>query len=371
MTGIFKIPLYGVNRQYANLREEILDVTDNVYSSGNVLDGNYTKLFESKIAQKANRPYGVSVNSGTQALILALLSLDKLAYLIGRKKVLIPIVSFAATRNAVELAGYLPTACDVDPITGLINIDKINVDINEVAAVMYVNLLGNIIDYDKLLVYTNFFTERYIPIIEDAAQSFGAFYKGNPSGNLGIISCLSFDPTKNLNNYGSGGMLLTGHKSIDHTARNLKDNGKQSNFYLAGTNSKMSESDCAQMLVKLKHFDTWQQRRRDIAEYYNNNISNPKITKIPTNNDVIHAYSKFVIHCTAPLINRRYLIDYLGYHRIEAKPTYVRTLAQFDQTLSDSRSDAESFLSTSVSLPIYPELTDTEVEYIVSTVNNI
>ena len=164
MTGIYKIPLYGVDRQYANLREEILDVTDKVYSSGKVLDGVYSAAFEESIIDRVDGLFGVTVNSGTQALIFSLLAIKP--ELEHRNKVLIPSISFIATRNSVEMAGLVPEYCDVDPITGLIDIDKIDVPIDEVAAIMYVNLLGNVIDYDKLIVYTKFFTDRNIPILE-------------------------------------------------------------------------------------------------------------------------------------------------------------------------------------------------------------
>ena len=371
MTGIYRIPLYGVDRQYANLREEILDVTDKVYSSGKVLDGDYSTEFEEAIIDRVDRIYGVTVNSGTQALIFSLLAIKP--ELGHRNKVLIPSISFIATRNSVEMAGLVPEYCDVDPITGLIDIDKIDVPIDEVAAIMYVNLLGNVIDYDKLIIYTKFFTDRNIPIIEDAAQSFGASYKGIASGNLGTISCLSFDPTKNLNNYGSGGMVLTDDSTVIIRVVNFKDNGKLSGAPTTGTNSKMSEADCAQMMVKLKHFDAWQERRTAIAKYFTDNI-HPYYTTIPTNDNVVHAHSKYVIHPDMQLSHRgsskhyaNLTIKKLANFGIASKITYPATISNLVGKISDG---AYKFINTGVSLPIYPELADSEVEDIVKCLND-
>jgi dTDP-4-amino-4,6-dideoxygalactose transaminase len=360
-----KIPFFGVDRQYANLREEILDVTDTVYTSGRVLDGNYTRTFEQAIAKLTERQYAIAVNSGTQALIFALRSIDFYS-LFKKNKVLIPAQSFVATVNAVIEAGMDPVFCDVDPVTGLIDLNKINVPPNELAAVMYVNLFGNIIDYDKLTTYQQFWNKYSVPVIEDAAQSFGAYYRGVPSGKLGDISVLSFDPTKNLNNYGSGGMILTDDADFAELCRGYRDNGKSHDHNVAGTNSKMSESDCAQMLVKLKHFDNWQRRRTQIAEYYTSELDG-YVDLIPVDHKVEHAWSKFVFHVDF----RRMLQDYLTQQDIETKIHYsspLHTLGISEAFNPGILLGAEDFSRTCLSLPIYPELTDLEVEWVVDAI---
>lgn len=358
-----KIPFFGVDRQYANIREELLDVTDIVYSSGQVLDGQYTKTFEQTIAKMTERKYAVSVNSCTQALIFALRAIDFYS-LFHRNKVLVPSQSFAATVNVVYEAGFEPVFCDVDPISGLINLDAIPVAPDEVAAVMYVNLFGNIVDYDKLETYVSFFNHQRIPVIEDAAQSFGAYYRGVPSGKLGDISCLSFDPTKNLNNYGSGGMLLTDDYEFAELCRNMRDNGKLSEHYTVGTNSKMSESDCAQMLVKLRHFNDWQQRRKNIAEYYMEELDGP-VQIIPVDYNVEHAWHKFVVHHPS----RSSLQLDLKAQGIETKIHYATPLHMLGVVGGyDVLVGAEEFSKTCLSLPIYPEMTDAEVEAVVDAI---
>lgn len=357
------IPFFGVDRQYKTIREEILDVTDQVYSSGQVLDGQYTRTFEQTIAKMTERKYAVAVNSCTQALVFALRSIDFYS-LFHKNKVLIPSQSFAATVNVVYEAGFEPVFCDVDPITGLIDLDSIPVEPDEIAAVMYVNLFGNIIDYDKLQTYITFFNNYRIPVIEDAAQSFGAYYRGVPSGKLGDISCLSFDPTKNFPNYGSGGMILTDDSELAELCINMRDNGKVSEHYTVGTNSKMSEVDCAQMLIKLRHFDDWQQRRKNIAEYYSEELAGP-VQMIPVDHNVEHAWHKFVIHYP----ERSRLFSDLHSMGIETKIHYVAPLHMMGVVGGhDVLPGAEQFSKTCLSLPIYPEMTDAEVEAVVDAV---
>lgn len=368
MSGTSRIPFFGISRQYSNLREEILAVTDSVYQSGQVLDGENTTLFEKTIAKMTERKHALAVNSGTQALIFALRSV----YDSPRNKVLIPSVSFVATVNSVLEAGFDPVFCDVDPVTGLVDLNKIPVHADELAAVMYVNLYGNIIDYDKLKAYRAVWDSHGVPVIEDAAQSFGAYYRGHPSGKLGDISILSFDPTKNLNNYGSGGMILTDNADIIDAVCDYYNNGKFNQHSVSGTNSKMSESDCAQMLVKLKYFNDWQQRRTQIAEYYTDQLSDVAgIATIPVEDHVEHSWHKYAIH-VRNRIQFQHQLDQLG---IETRVHYNRPLHlepvsyiySVDYNLG-ILNGAEDFCKTTVSLPIYPELMDAEVEHVVDSV---
>ena len=367
MSGTNKIPFFGVDRQYANIREEILEVTDQVYTSGRVLDGHNTYMFEKTIQKMTERKYACAVGSCTQALIFSLRAVDH-PHKQHRSKVLIPSQSFVASLNAVIESGFDPVFCDVDPITGLIDLNKIPVHYSEIAAIMYVNLFGNIIDYDKLTAYKQMWSDDGIPVIEDAAQSFGAYYRGVPSGKLGTVSCLSFDPTKNLNNYGSGGMILTDDPGIWEDVNDMRDNGKGNEHVNSGTNSKMSEADCAQMLVKLKYFNDWQLRRTEIADYYTSELDG-YVTIPSLDMNVEHAWSKYVIHHK----DRAGIATFLKEAGIETKINYPRPLhltnVAFGFEVNYSQlAGAEEFSRSCLSLPIYPELTDSEVEAVVDTI---
>ena len=369
MSGTKKIPFFGIDRQYQSIKEEILEVTDSVYSSGQTLDGPNTRLFEKTIARMTERKYAVSVNSGTQALIFALRILDDL--MMANRNVLIPAQSFIATLNSVVEAELTPSFVDVDPSTGLMNLSKIPLVSEDIGALMFVNLFGNILDQDSLISYLETWTNGgSFPIIEDAAQSFGAYYRGVPSGKFGDVSILSFDPTKNLNNYGSGGMILTDNIMIYESAMSLRDNGKFSDHIHSGTNSKISEADSAQMLVKLKHFDDWQKRRTDIASYYDDELS--EYVDIPERNPKVeHAWSKYVIHHPYRMLLR----DALDANGIETKlnyehPLHHNAMANYSLYSDMDLRGAEEFSKTCLSLPIYPELTDVEVETIVDCIKN-
>ena len=360
------IPFFGVKRQYANLRDELLEVIDAVYSTGQVLDGHYTKEFERQMAKRCHRRYAVAVNSGTQALIFAQQLLFQ-----EPTKILIPTVSFVATVNSVLLNGNEPVLCDVDD-QALMDLDSIDYAIKGagVGGIMYVNIFGNTVDYDRFRTIADFFNDD-LKVIEDAAQSFGASYKGIPSGSMGDISILSFDPTKNLNNYGSGGMVLCDTLDQVKTLMDLRDNGKTNGHDTPGTNSKMSESDCAQMLVKLKHFDRWQRRRTEIANYYNQELSDfvdtPKTTEGAT-----HAWHKYVIKSD----DRSELQNFLSMAGIETKIHYEKPLYDYPvgypyiNYASELYREASAFCSECLSLPIYPELSDSEVEQIVTAVKS-
>ena len=375
---MINIPFFGLQRQYLNHKEEILDAVNKVYSSGQVLDGEYVEKFEEQMAGRCHREFAVAVNSCTQGLILAQQALG-----IKNQQVIIPTVSFAATVNSVTMSDNIPVYCDVDQ-HGMMDLETLtyNPRDHQIDALMYVNLFGNVVDYDRMRVITEFFNNNELTVIEDAAQSFGAYYKGIPSGKLGHLSVLSFDPTKNLPNYGSGGMVLTDDWATFQTLRNLRDNGKEDGHVSHGTNSKMSESDCASMLVKLKHFDTWQRRRTEIAEFYTDNLKNHvRVTNVSA--EVEHAWHKFPIwfedthsnHGPVILPARHHIKTMLHSAGIDtrihyATPLYELAANPHSTFMTGSRQFPYGDLHarTELSLPIYPELTDLEVEYIVENV---
>ena len=376
MTG-YKIPFTGTKRQYKNLSSELLATADQVWSSGRHLDGQYTQMLEEAIAHRCNRKYAVAVNSGTQALIFALKALR----LPKESRVMIPSISFIATLNSVVEAGLNPYIVDTD-YNGLMDLTRLQQQFGAYGtkAIMPVNLYGLMADYDQIKVITEFFGgSNDVAVIEDAAQSFGAYYKGKPSGSFGDVSILSFDPMKNLNNAGSGGMLLTDDEELYHIFRDMRNNGKQLGHIFSGTNSKMSELDCATLLVKLHHFDDWQSRRTDIADYYRTELR-PYVRVLEHNEDVIPSWHKFPIFDEF----RQSIADHLSAEGIETKIHYDTLLADtplYNPSVSPYASgfeyvDYDSFYGeasrevslTTLSLPIYPELTDEEVEHVITSV---
>ena len=362
---MYDIPFMGIAKQYHNLRDEILDASDRAYCNGQVLDGPYTEMFERQMASRCMRQYAVAVNSGTQALVFAQLATARNK---GPEKIMIPGISFVATLNSVLMASNEPVYCDVDH-NALLDIESIDYALSgNIDTIMYVNLFGNVLDYDRLLNIAKFFSED-VKIIEDAAQSFGATYNGIPSGKLGDVSVLSFDPTKNLNSYGSGGMILTDDYDVYQFCLNLRDNGKITKHDFAGTNSKMSESDCAQMLVKLKYFDTWQRRRAEIADFYTEHLTDWVDVMLPKR-DVEHAWHKYVIRVGS----RSQMQGYLASKGVETKIHYETPLFEhpvgwdYIDYACDLMRGSSAHAQEALSLPIYPEMTDYEVEHIVDAI---
>lgn len=371
------IPFNGITRQYRNLEYELRHEIDIVMSSGDLLNGHKKNLFEDQIASRIGREYAICINSGTNALHYIF---DWLQSQQGTStkpiwhdnerwpihpRIAVPNFSFKATQNSIAERGQA-RFIDVDPQTGLMDFQSESFQC-KLDIIMYVNLFGNMINYEELITINKmFYDNKDSIIIEDAAQSFGAKFKGKPSGSFGDFSIFSFDPTKNFgSSTGGGGMILTdNHFAAGWFFSYLSNGITNQNTGMPAVNSNMSEINCAGMLIKLKYFDEWQRRRTEIAEYYNNNLHKSIITpRYTTTEFVEHAYSKYVI-----LSDKRDTIkDKLKQADIETKIHYEFNEAwtMINQETSSSRTLSKIVLS----LPIYPELTDTEVERIVYEVN--
>jgi len=367
------IPFNGVARQYKVIQHELLHEMDIVMSSGDLLNGHRKAIFEDKMADRLDREYAICVNSGTNALHYIFDYLDSrhqhdITPVYRNRTIAVPNYSFRTTQNSIANRGS-PRFVDVNEFSGLMDLQS-PVFSTKLDIIMYVNLFGNMINYEEFITITHMFSDnKDAVVIEDAAQSFGAKFKGRPSGSFGNFSILSFDPTKNFgSSSGGGGMILTDDHQAAGWFFNYLSNGVNNynvNVGVPAVNSSMSETDCAGMLLKLKYFDEWQKRRTEIADYYSDNLHNSIITPRHTVTEgVEHAYSKYVI-----LSDKRDTIaNSLKNERIETKIHYP-----VQQTMvhpADSKPKGASIMSNNVlSLPIYPELTDAEVERVVEEVN--
>ncbi len=368
------ISFNGVARQYNELRWELQHEIEVVMSSGDLLNGHKKAIFEDQIASRVGREYAICVNSGTNALHyifdwLANEAKTKIPF--GTQPTIaVPSYSFRSTANSIADRGTTKVI-DVHANTGLMNFqsEQFN-DLLDI--IMYVNLYGNMINYEELVtVNTLFYDNSTAIIIEDAAQSFGATFKGKHSGSFGNFSIFSFDPTKNFgSSTGGGGMILTDDHAAAGWFFNYLSNGINNynvNTGAPAVNSSMSEVDCACMLVKLKYFDKWQERRTAIAEYYNKNLHKSIMTPRHTTTDgVQHAYSKYVILAD----NRDFIKLSLKNAKIETKIHY-NIDDPWPPSATDYKGGASIMSRNVLSLPIYPELTDVEVERIVKEVNKV
>jgi len=352
-----KIAFTGLQKQYDQLRPEILDVTDRVLRSGQLMSGNYTAEFEAWLARRNGVRYAVTCHSGTHALeIIAEYYHTQQA--LTHPRVLIPTLTFAATANAFMRAGWEVHFIDTDAY-GCIDPGKIPVD-ETYEAVVLVGLYGASVKKYRELRHWQSWLMRSTFVIEDAAQHWLA----DGSLRIGDAAAVSFDPMKNLANYGNGGAVLTDNLNLADYARAWTMHGKPTN-QIVGSNSRMSEIDCATLLVKSQYIDQWQVRRQEIATYWRECFRDSSIRcLIDRTNDRGHAYHKLVID----IDNRKKIQKSLGIRGIETRVHYEHPLHEtgvFRQWPGPDMFAASSSLARRVlSLPLYPELTDLEVEYI-------
>jgi dTDP-4-amino-4,6-dideoxygalactose transaminase len=349
------IPFTGLKRQYSNLRQEILDATDAVLTSGKLMNGYYTKAFEVWLAEKNNTNHAVLCHSGTQALEILANYYRTHGNQPEPPTVLVPSMTFPASANAFVRAGWNIHLVDTDAY-GIIDMRTIPADLSY-QAILGVGLYGAALPNSL---------RRLAPIIiEDAAQH----WLSDDCHRAGESTAVSFDPMKNLNNYGNGGAIITNYYDVVEYARNWTDNGKASNHSEIGSNSRMSEVDCAQMMVKAKYLDRWQARRKEIAMQYIHAFRDTALRcLIDDTNIATHCFHKFVVDVD----HRDVVQSKLEQRGIETKVHYqhpLHELGAYQQYDGPSILSAASSLSRRcLSLPIYPELEDAEVEYVVSSV---
>jgi hypothetical protein len=352
MNGL-KIPFTGLKKQYNNLRTEILDATDEVLRSGQLMQGNYTAEFENWLAKKNHCKYAVTCHSGSQALEI-IAEFYRAQTSVNPPKAVVPAVTYVATANAFIRAGWDVYIADTDKY-GLLDKKKIPQDLS-VQATVLVGLYGAAVNADRFWA-----TDL---IIEDGAQH----WLSNNCNRIGNATAISFDPMKNLNAYGNGGAVVTDDIDLLEFAREWTNNGKPKHASI-GTNSRMSETECAQMMVKTRYIDDWQKRRKNIALYWLGRLKNTGIRSlIDAQNFETHCCHKFVIDVDG----RDTLAQNLAIKGIETKVHYREPLhelpAYADYAGPDILSVASSLSRRVLSLPVYPELTDLEVEYIIDSV---
>ena len=353
MTTGLTIPFTGLQRQYNNLRTEILDVTDQVLTSGRLMDGQNTADFETWLANKNHVKHAVTCHSGTQALeLVASYARQRLG--INPPTVLVPSMTFPASANAFVRAGWNLHFVDTDAY-GNMDLTKIDSDISY-HAILGIGLYGAALP--KSLQ-----NHMGLGLIEDAAQH----WLSNDCTRYGSTA-ISFDPMKNLGNYGNGGAMVTDDYELLNYARGWVNNGKNTGHADVGTNSRMSEVDCAQMLVKTKYLGDWQEVRGRIALYWMDKFKDsPVRCLINETNFEKHCFHKFVVD----IDNRDQVRAKLLKAGIDTRVHYEHPLHELPAYQHyqgpDMLSAASSLSRRCLSLPIYPELTDTEVEYIASS----
>src|SRR4051812_4035943 len=355
------IPFVDLRAQYQALKKEIDAAVIASLESGQFVLGPAVKAFEDAFAAAYELRHAVAVSSGTAALHMALKALD-----IGPgDEVITTGMTFVATASAIDLAGAKPVLVDIEPDGATVDPKAVEAAITpRTKAIIPVHLYGQCADMDPLLAIAQ---RTGVPVIEDAAQAHGAKYRGRFAGTMGLISCFSFYPGKNLGAYGEGGLVATGDDALNAKLRMLRDWGQDRKYHhaLKGFNYRMDGVQGAILGVKMKYIEGWTEQRRQVARWYGEALRGMNHVEVPVElaerRHVWHVYGIRV----APE-RRAEIIDTLNKRGVSTGlhyPIPVHLQPCFDE-LGHHTGDlpkAEHQADAELSLPMFPEMTKAQV----------
>ncbi len=361
------IPCLDIKRQYLQIKKEVLAKTEEVFDSNAFSGGKYVEAFEQNFANYCGTTYSMACNNGTTALHLAMLALDIKA----GDEVILPANTFIATAWCVSYMGATPVFVDCDSDTWQIDVTLLEKAITpKTKAIIGVHLYGQPFDIGGVLEQI---ASKNIYLVEDCAQAQGAKYKGVRVGGFGEVGSFSFYPGKNLGAYGEAGGLTTNNKPYFDRVQLLKNHGSNVRYYHeeVGYNYRMDGLQGAILDIKLNHLDSWNNRRKEIAKRYQTSIKNPKIKMQSQPDFADSVYHLFVI--TTP--DRDGFMQYLKENQIFAGLHYPvpchlqKAYSHLGYQIGDCP-NAEYLAAHCLSLPMFAELTDDEVNYVIEIINN-
>ena len=368
-----QIPLLDLRAQYGTIKEDIDKAVARVVASQYFILSEEVDALEDEVAEYTGVPYAAGVASGTDALILSLRASG-----IGAGDMVITTpFTFFATSESISILGAKPVLVDIDPETYNIDPDKIEALLrntqyairNTIKAILPVHLYGQCADMDRIMKIAS----KYgLKVIEECAQAIGATYKGKKAGSFGDAGCFSFFPSKNLGGFGDGGMIVSSDKALIERVKKLRVHGSQQQYIHeeTGYNSRLDSIQAAVLRVKLKKLDSWLERRRFIAGLYDKAFSsgNIRVPEVPEWNT--HTYHQYTI----AVEDRDGLLKYLNDRGIAARvyypvPLHLQPCYRDSGYAPGSFPVSERMSEKVLSLPVYPELTDEKIDYIIRTVN--
>ncbi len=377
------IPFFSLQRQWSTLKAPLTTAINQILDDQQYIGGKSVEIFEQTLAAYTGTQYAISCNSGTDALWLALKALD----IQKNDIVLTTPYSFIASSSEIIAHEANPVFLDVDQTTynlspealeswlenhALIKDQKTidRITLKPIVGIVTVNLFGQCADYDRIRAIAD---KWHLWIIEDAAQSIGSHINGKQAGSLGDIACFSFYPTKNLGAFGDAGALTTQDAALAEKIKILRNHGRTGQYIYTtcGINSRMDGIQAAVLQEKLKFLAQWNARRRDIAAQYKKLLGNIRALVLPqevTGYHTYHQYSLRVLDNT-----RDALAKTLSDHQIGYNIFYPHDFTQIpflspDPALNNDCPIARTLTTTMIALPIWPELLDTEIEYIAGVI---
>jgi dTDP-4-amino-4,6-dideoxygalactose transaminase len=362
-----KIDCLDLSIQHKQIKTEIFEAFEKVYEKTAFSGGPFVEEFENKFASYIGANYAVGVCNGTVSLHLAMLALG-----IGAgDEVILPANTFIATAWGVSHAGATPVFVDCEADSWEIDVSKIEPAItSKTKAVIGVHLYGQPFDIESVKSICD---KHNLFLIEDAAQAQGARFKGKTVGVFGEMACFSFYPGKNLGACGEAGGITTNNEAYKTHLHSLRNHGSTERYFHdeIGYNYRMGGLEGASLSVKLNYLDSWNNRRRYIAKKYYREIVNPKVKlqKVPDFADGVHHL--FVV----TVENRDAFVKHLLNNNINAAYHYPvpchlqKAYAHLNYNAGDFP-NSEYLAAHCVSLPMYAELNDEQIDRVISTVNS-
>ncbi len=358
------IPLVDLTAQYHSIKKEIDEAVLSTLESGHFILGPAVSKFEESIASYLGVDLAIGLASGTDALVLALRALD-----IGPgDEVIIPAYTFFATVGTVMSVGAKPVFVDIDPQSYQIDVGQIRAGITvNTKAIIPVHLYGHPSEMNPIMAIAR---EHGLKVIEDNAQGFGAEYDGRKTGSFGDIGCLSFFPTKNLGAYGDAGMVVTNDPALAERMRMLRTHGWKKKYYSeeVGYNSRLDALQAAILQVKLPYLDSWNEKRRELADLYTDCFSSLGVGVPVERTWAKHVYHLYIIRSS----RRDELQAFLKQKNIASEVYYPLPphLSVPCRKLGYKEGDfphAERAARETLALPLYPELIEQQQEEVIAS----
>jgi dTDP-4-amino-4,6-dideoxygalactose transaminase len=357
------IPFLDLARQHRALKAELLGAVERVLDSSHFVLGGEGRALEVELAALAGVRHGVGVGSGTDALRLALSAVG----VRPGDDVITPAFSFVASASTIVMAGARPVFVDIDPTTYALDPEALEGALTpRTRAIVVVHLYGHPAPIDRLVEIAR---RHGVAVVEDAAQAIGATWDGRPIGGWGDVACLSFYPTKNLGACGDGGMLVTDRDDVAEHLRRLRHHGDRGRYEHVelGYCSRLDDVQAAMLRVKLARLAAWTERRRQLAARYREGMAGLPLGLPLEAARARHVYHVFTVRHPQRDALAKVLAD-LGVGTLVHYPRAVPEQPLFGHDARTPWPHAWRAAREVLSLPCYPEMTDAEVDGVVTAV---
>lgn len=378
------VPLLDVNAQNLPLKDELTATFERVLDTGRFIMGDEMEAFEREVGELVGAKHAISVSSGTDAILLALMALG-----IGEgDEVICPSFTFFATGGCISRTGATPVFVDSDPVSFNIDLDDVKAKLTEkTKAIIPVHLFGQSVEMDELMAFAK---EHGLKVIEDGAQAIGAKYKGRGVGSIGDFGTYSFFPSKNLGGFGDSGMLVTNDDDLAEMALMLRNHGMNPKYYhkYVGGNFRCDALQAALIRVKLREYGDYTAKRQSNAAYYVDQllkldgvkqaevgggleVSGTKLVLPVAYEHNEHIWNQFTIRVLGG--KREALREHLTANGIGCDTYYPVPLHQqecFADLANTPLPVCEQLAKEVISIPIYPELTTAQKDEVIAAITS-